>query len=160
MSKFTVKIIFLWPLEWNVWSKRTFFSVVYRSQKSRLGSCFVSFRHQELSFLNCEIVTRSQKLCKNLDLFTNTILKLLWSDRKYVAKAEVGSSLISLYGNTRALHSGAIFNFLSGRFTAVHRAGIYQFSVWSITATECEHPMNTFFIAIPIFWAWAEKLWR
>ena len=90
------------------------FSVVYRSQMSRSGSCFVSFRHQELSFLNCEIVTTSQKLCKNLDLFTNTILKLLWSDRKYVAKVELGSSLISLHaGNTRALHSGAIYNFLS-----------------------------------------------
>ena len=110
------------------------FSVFYRSRKSRLGSCFLfSLRHKELSFLNCEIVTRSQKPCKNLDLFTNTILKLLWSDRKYVAKVEVDSSLISLYGNTRALHSGAIYIFLSGRFTAVHRGGIYQFSVWSIT---------------------------
>ena len=83
-------------------------SVAYRSQKS----WFFSLRHQELSFLNREIVTRSQKLCKNLDLFTNTILKLLWSDRKYVAKAEVGSSLISLYRNTSALHSGEIYKFL------------------------------------------------
>ena len=57
--------------------------------------------------LNRRSKKRSQKPCKKLDLFTNTILKLLWSDRKYVAKVEIGSSLIRLYGNTSALHSSS-----------------------------------------------------
>ena len=131
----------------------------------QLGSCFLfSFKRQELN-LNHEIEKRSQKPCKNLDLFTNTILKLLWSDRKYVAKVEVGSSLISLYRNTSALHSGAIYNFLSGRFTAEHSAGIYKFSVRSITTlvklTFVKWLLRKpFFIEIPNFWAWADKLGR